>query len=243
MSLSFLLPTLAGLSTMIGYIFIFKKESNIVLIKSLSFASGVMFCVSIFDLLPESFKQLQNIYKIFPAILLLLIGLNIGVIISIIFDKKIKIENETSLYKVGIITMLAIIIHNIPEGIITYMATSINIKMGIHLTIAIALHNIPEGISIAIPIYYATKDKKKTLLYTIIAALSEPLGAIMAMLFLKQFITINIIGILYSIISGIMIYISICEILKESLSYNKTKYTIIYFIMGIIVMYLSINLF
>ena len=240
MFLSFLLPTIAGLSTIIGYLFIYKKETSKTLISSLAFASGVMLSLSIFELIPEAIKLLSQIYKPFPKYLILIIGLNIGIIISIILDKKIKTGSKDNLYKIGIITMIAIIIHNIPEGIVTYIATKFNLKTGLHLSLAIALHNIPEGISIAIPIYYSTKNKKKALLYTVISALSEPLGAVGAHMLLKNIITPNIIALLYTITSGIMIYISVFELLEESIKYNNKKSTIKYFILGIIIMYLSI---
>lgn len=242
-SLPFLLPLLAGLSTMIGCLFIFKKEQNSLLVSALAFASGVMFCVSILDLIPESFKELHNVYKLFPTILLSLIGINIGFIISNLFDKKIHIAKESRLYKIGIISMLAIIIHNIPEGIITYMTTTMDYHLGINLSIAIALHNIPEGISIAVPIYYSTKSKGKAIFYTFISAMSEPLGALLAHVFLSKLITASFIGILYSIIAGIMLYISLFELLPESLTYKKKKKTILFFLLGMFIMYLSLKLF
>lgn len=228
---------------MIGCLFILKKEHNHILVSALAFAAGVMFCVSILDLIPESIKELSGVYKLFPTILLSLIGINIGFIISNLFDKKIHLNKESRLYKIGIISMLAIIIHNIPEGIITYMTTTMDQRLGINLSIAIALHNIPEGISIAVPIYYSTKSKGKALLYTFISAISEPLGAVLAHVFLKEFITPSFIGILYSIIAGIMLYISMFELLPESLSYKKKKKTILFFIIGILIMYLSLKLF
>ena len=139
--------------------------------------------------------------------------------------------------------MLAIIIHNLPEGIITFLTASINLKLGLSLAIAIMLHNIPEGISIAVPIYYSTKSRLKALFYTIIAAISEPLGALLAFLFLKNYITNFLLGIMLSLIAGIMSNISLYELFPESLKYKRKKLTIISTIIGIIFMYLSINLF
>ena len=113
--------------------------------------------------------------------------------------------------------MLAIIMHNIPEGIATFIATNTNISLGISLTIAIALHNIPEGISIAVPIYYSTKSRRKALLYTLISGLSEPLGALLAFLFLKPLMYNFVMGILMSMIAGIMTHIAFYELLPTSL--------------------------
>ena len=128
--------------------------------------------------------------------------------------------------------MLAIILHNIPEGIATYMAGNTSLSLGITLTIAIALHNIPEGISISIPIYFATGSKIKALLYTFISGLSELLGAIITYLFLKPFIKNAIMGCLFAIIAGIMTHISISELLPTSFKFNNKTKSIVFFILG-----------
>ena len=150
---AFILSFLAGLSTVIGSFIIYfdkNKNSKIVWI-SLSFAAGVMICVSITDLLPNSFKTILNVTNIFPRLILTLIFLVIGIIISMLIDKYLPSNyektNNKGLYKIGIISMVAIILHNIPEGIATFITSSNNLKLGITLTIAIALHNIPEDCS------------------------------------------------------------------------------------------------
>ena len=137
--------------------------------------------------------------------------------------------------------MLAIILHNIPEGIATFMTISTNIKIGLSLSIAIALHNIPEGISISMPIYSSTKSKSKAISYTFISALSEPFGAIIAFLFLKDIMNNLLMGMLLAMIAGIMLHISFYELLPESLSYNNKKLSILFFIIG--VLFMSINHF
>ena len=183
---AFLITTLAGLSTMIGSLLIFyKKKTDNIITTSLAFASGVMMCVSITDLIPESISSLKTNFYVIPSILISLIFIVIGIIISISIDKYL-LENKDNnkLYRVGIISMLAIILHNIPEGIATFMASTTDISLGISLAIAIALHNIPEGISISIPIYYATNSRIKALSYTFLSGMSELVGAIITYLFL-----------------------------------------------------------
>ena len=174
---------------MLGSIFIFNKKNENIIIAALAFASGVMSTVSITDLMPESYNLLINIFPKFPAIIYMLIFVVSGILFSMFIDKYIPTDN--SLYRVGVFAMLAIIIHNIPEGIATFMATNTNIMLGISLTIAIALHNIPEGISISIPIYYATNSKFKAIFYTFISAISEPFGALLTYLFLSNYINFN----------------------------------------------------
>ena len=183
---SLILTTIAGLSTLLGTIPIFINKKNNIIISALSFAAGVMITVSIIDLIPEAVNYIEKTIMPFPTIIITSIFIVIGIIISMTIDKYINMKREGELYKIGLISMIAIIMHNIPEGIITYLSSETNIKLGISLTIAIALHNIPEGITIAIPIYYSTKSKIKAITYTLISALSEPLGALLTMLFLKK---------------------------------------------------------
>lgn len=230
---SFLLTSLAGLSTLIGAFIIFfsKKKKDSIIIGSLSFASGVMIIVSFTDLIPNSYNLFTNTYSMIFSLLLLLLAMNIGVILSKTINKLIP-NNNNSLYRVGILSMLAIMLHNIPEGIATYITNCSDITLGLALTIAIAAHNIPEGISISIPIYYSTGSKLKAFLYTFISGISELIGAILAAIFLKSFINDTLMAFLYSIIAGIMIYLSITELLKTSLNYKRYNITWISFIVG-----------
>ena len=242
--MGFILTILAGLSTMLGTIFIFiKKRSDNIIIGSLSFASGVMLAVSITDLIPESYSLLTNLFPKFPAIIYMLIFVVSGILFSMLIDKYIPTTNynNSNLYRVGIFSMLAIIIHNIPEGIATFMATNSDMMLGISLAMAIALHNIPEGISISIPIFYATNNKLKALFYTFISGISEPFGALLTYLFLSNFINDRIMGFLFGIIAGIMIHIALYELLPTAKSYNNKKIVYLFFIIGII--FMTINHF
>ncbi len=237
--MAFFLTTIAGLSTMLGTIpiFIKLKNENKIIAGSLAFAAGVMICVSITDLIPESIMMLEENYNGALTILLSFLFLMIGIISSNFIDKTLPTTTKNiPLYKVGVISMLAIILHNIPEGIATFISTTKDTALGLSLTIAIALHNIPEGISISVPIYYATKKRGKAFLYTFISALSEPLGAILTYLFLLPFINNVILGLLFSFIAGIMIQISMSELLPTSTSYQVPKLTKLFFIIGVIFM-------
>ena len=240
----FILTTLAGLATLIGSlpIFIKIKNKDHLIAASCSFASGVMISISILDLFPESIRYLSKYFNSFIVISLSFIFLILGIIISMLLDNYFdKVSNSSSLFKVGILSMFAIILHNIPEGIVTYIVSNKNFILGFSICIAIALHNIPEGISIAIPIYYSTKSKKKALIYTLIASLSEPFGAILTQLFLINYINDFILGLLFSFIAGIMIQISSSKLLPTSNEYNK-KYSKIFFIIGFITMLISLIL-
>lgn len=122
----------------------------------------------------------------------------------------------------------------------TFISTTKDTSLGISLGIAIAMHNIPEGISISIPIYYATKSKGKALIYTFISGLSETFGAIITYLFLLPFINEVILGLLFSLIAGIMLYISFVELLPTSVSYEENNITKIFFIIGLVFMLLKL---
>lgn len=235
---SFFLTCISGFSTLIGYFVInLKKDKRKLLASSLYFASGVMLLVSVIDLIPSSFNYINSYYFVIFAILLVLFFITLGIVISMMIDKFLP-DNNDNIYHLGIMTMLVIILHNLPEGIITYITSTSDIKLGISLTLAIAMHNIPEGISIAVPIYYATKSKKKAFLYTLISGFSEPLGAIISYLFLAKYVNNVILGFLFAIIAGIMIHIACYELLPNAKKqgYDKGFW---FFFLGMLVMLLS----
>lgn len=242
---AFILSFLAGISTVIGALVIFfdKRKNNKIVEVSLSFAAGVMICVSLTDLLPNSFKMILDNNNLFPKIILSLIFMTFGIIISMLIDKylpdnSLNTDNK-GLYKIGIISMVAIVLHNIPEGIATFITSNNNLKLGITLTIAIALHNIPEGISIAVPIYHSSNNKLKAFLYALLSGMSEVLGSILAYLFLAPLINDHIMAALYAIIAGIMIHISVYELIPGAYKESTLKNVLKYFLIGFGVMVLS----
>lgn len=125
------------------------------------------------------------------------------------------------------------------EGIITYLTSTTDFRLGITLAFAIALHNIPEGISISIPIYYSTGSRRKALFYTFISGISEPLGAVLAYFFLAPIVTPFVMGLFYAIIAGIMVHISVYELLPESCSYHKIGLTVLSLLLGILFMFIG----
>lgn len=234
---SFLITSIAGLSTLFGMIPIFLKIKNkdTIINASLSFASGVMLSVSLFSLLPESITLLSSKYNHKGIIVVVLLFSIIGVFLASFIDKVFKrIDNK--LYKLGIINSIALMIHNIPEGILTFSTTTVNVSLGITLALSILFHNIPEGISISIPIYYSTKSKLKAFLYTFISGFSEILGAVITYIFLYKYINNSFIGVILSLTVGIMSYISLKELLPTAIKYQNKRITILFFIIGFIFM-------
>ncbi len=235
---SFIISGLAGLSTMIGTIIIFFRVKNVdkIIGASLAFASGVMITICATDLLPASIDILSNKYATIPIILILSLFLVVGLIISIFINKIVPSNDNNKLFRTGILSMFILMLHNIPEGIATFITANDNIKFGVILALAISFHNIPEGISIAVPIYYSTKSKIKALFYTFVAGFSELVGAILAYFFLLPYINEYVFSALYAIISGLMIHISMYELLPTSFKYSSKGTIAKYIVFGILVM-------
>ena len=192
---SFVLSSIAGLSTMLGCLGILipvkKKEEFITF--SISLSLSVMIMISVFDLIPSSIKELGN--NALLSLIYFIVFFLLGVILTNTLNKLVEKQKESNnLYKLGILSFIVLVMHNLPEGILTFMSTYQDFKLGLSLCLAITLHNIPEGISIAVPIYYATGNIKEALKCTFLSALAEPLGALLAFLIFKNFITKEIIS-------------------------------------------------
>jgi zinc transporter, ZIP family len=157
--------------------------------------------------------------------------------------------HHRKLMRMGLFTALAIGIHNFPEGLATFLAALQDPSLGAAIAIAVALHNIPEGISVSVPIFYATGDRKKAFLYSALSGLAEPLGAIIAYLGIRLFFGGNegvvppqIMGILFGGVAGIMVYISLDELLPTSRAYGKGHDSLFGLVAGMLVMALSLLL-
>lgn len=238
---SFTITALAGFSTLFGLIpcFIKNKSKEMVISFSLAFSAGVMIVISLISLIPESLGLFSHIFKLFPACLIVAISIVLGIIFSMTIDQKIdNYISNNQLYKLGLISVVALMLHNIPEGITTFISSNLDSKLGLVLAISIALHNIPEGISIAVPIYYSTGKIKKAFVYTLISGFSEFLGAVLAYLFLANFINDFMLAIILSATAGIMIHISIYELIPNAFSYQNKKVTLLALVLGEFVMLL-----
>ncbi len=243
---SFLITFMAGIATILGILPCYLKEKykDKVITLSLAFSSGVMFTISLISLIPEATFLFGSIFKPIPLIIITLIFIVLGILFSAIIDEKIEEQfTKNKLYKLGIISVIVLMLHNIPEGITTFISTNKDVSLGLSLSLAIALHNIPEGISIAVPIYYSTNNRKKAFLYTLISGFSELFGAVIAYLFIAKYVNNFILGVILAITAGIMLHISLYELFPNSISYKKYKTTFIGFLLGILIMVLCETLF
>ena len=239
-----LVSTIAGLSTMLGaFVIFFKcKEQNVhkFITASLTFSLAIMIGISITDLIPESTYIILSSYGIGKGIVVSVITFIIGIILIKYLHKLMdKTEQANDLYKLGILNMLALILHNFPEGIATFMSSYKDIELGLKLGLAIAFHNIPEGISIAVPIYYATKSKKNALFKTFLSGIAEPIGAILAYIFLSKYITDTFISMILLLVGGIMITLAIEVIYPKARKYNLNKYLYLGLFVGTILILIN----
>jgi len=258
--IAFALTIFAGLSTGIGSAFAFwaKKTNTKFLSASLGFSAGVMIYISFAELYFESKNALQIQLGQITGEWIAFLSFLGGMIITAIIDKLVpshenpheihKIEEikeevppeNNKLYRVGIITALIIAIHNFPEGLATFTIALKDISLGIPVAIAIAIHNIPEGIAVSVPVYYSTGNRKKAFLYSFLSGLSEPVGAFIGYLFLAPFFNDTVFGILSGLIAGIMVFISLDELLPAAREYGKPHLSIYGLIVGIIVIAISL---
>lgn len=154
-----------------------------------------------------------------------------------------KAEKERSgLLRTGFVSALAIGIHNFPEGLATFMAAVVDPRLGLTIAIAIAIHNIPEGIGVAVPIYFATGSKRKAFVTTFLSGLAEPVGGLVGYLVLAPYLSEQLMGIVFGVVAGIMVYISLDELLPASEKYGEHHVSIMGLIAGMAVMAVSLQL-
>ncbi len=262
--IAFFLTLLAGLATGIGSAMVlFTKRTNQKLLAfALGLSAGVMLYVSFVEILPESIVALTAFYPDKQATIYAVLSFFVGIGMIATIDYLIpeagnphemrSIEEMTgghhaqankNLMRMGIFTAAAIAIHNFPEGISTFIAALEDPKMGIAITTAIAIHNIPEGIAVAIPIFYATGNRKKAFGLSFASGLSEPLGAVIGYLLMVQFTGNQVNGLVFAAVAGIMVYISLDELLPAAEKYGQHHMAIRGVIAGMAVMALSLILF
>jgi ZIP family zinc transporter len=164
-------------------------------------------------------------------------------------DSDLHVHHQGELMRMGLFTALAIGIHNFPEGLATFLAALQDPALGAAIAVAIALHNIPEGISVSVPIYYATGDRKRAFVYSLLSGISEPVGAGLAYIALRFIlgrstgvIPPEIMGILFAGVAGIMVYISLDELLPTSRAYGKGHDSLYGLVAGMVVMSVSLLL-
>jgi len=244
--IALLLAAAAGFSTAIGGLIgvTIKKPGPRFTTFSLSFSAGVMILLSFVELLPIGIKSVG----FGAALMAFFAGMFIMFFIDAIIPHDYLAESNLpeeqhrnrNLARTGFFIALGICIHNFPEGIATFSGTMQSINLGIIIAVAIALHNIPEGIAVTVPVYAATGNRRKALSWSIFSGAVELLGAVVAAIVLMPFLNAALLGIVLSVVAGIMIFISVDELIPVSRSYGHEHLSILGFIVGMMIMALSL---
>lgn len=251
-----LMTVLAGFATVIGgfITFLVKKNNLKILSLGLGFSAGVMIFVSFTEILSTAEELLKNYYPV-DYHWIVFFGFIAGTVVSKLIDtflpdhveEDIDVDSEhctrhSRIKRAGLLTAIAIAVHNFPEGLGTFLVTSQDVTIGISVALAIALHNIPEGIAVALPIYHATGKKRMAIWYSFWTGMTEPLGALIGLALLHWFLPQVFVGFFMAAVVGIMIYISFDTLLPLSHEYGDWHYAITGIMSGIIVIWASLLL-
>ncbi len=260
---AFTLTLLAGLSTGIGSaLAFFTKETNTKFLSvALGFSAGVMIYVSFMEILCESQEYLMEHVGKTNGMWIAIASFFGGIFLIAIIDKLIpsfenpheihkveelydreEMKKKRKLLRVGVFTATAIAVHNFPEGLSTFAAAITDAHLGLAIAVAIAIHNIPEGIAVSIPIFYATKSRKKAFIYSFLSGLAEVLGAIVGLVLFVYILNGIAMGILLGAVAGIMVFISLDQLLPTAREYGEHHLSIYGLLIGMAVMAISILL-
>ncbi len=246
----------AGLSTGIGSAIAFfcKKTNTKFLSIALGFSAGVMVYVSFVELFPQALSLATEGGSSTPDLSIVLaffIGIGFIFLIDMLIPsaenpheihmvEEMQGDTNRQLKRTGVIMTLAIAIHNFPEGIATFTAAYVDPTIAIPIAVAIAIHNIPEGIAVSVPIYYSTGSRKKAFWYSFLSGMAEPVGGLMGYFLLRPFLTPYTLGLVMAGVAGIMVFISVDELIPAAERYGEHHYSIAGFVGGMVVMALSL---
>ncbi|HZK24731.1 MAG TPA: zinc transporter ZupT [Oscillospiraceae bacterium] len=248
----------AGLSTVVGSLFAcYTTQTNKKFLSAaLGVSAGVMIYVSMIEIFPEARASLTLIYGAKKGYWVTTLAFFAGIALIAIIDLLVpsadnphEIQdvddsaNDANLLRIGLFSALAVAIHNFPEGLATFVSAIQDPKLGLSIAIAIAIHNIPEGIAISCPVYFATGDRKKAVLYSLLSGFAEPIGAVVGYFLLLNFLSDAVFGITFAGVAGIMVYISLDELLPTAEKYGEHHIAILGLVSGMAVMALSLLLF
>jgi ZIP family zinc transporter len=260
---AFLLTLFAGLATGVGSVLalLTRKTSPRFLSASLGFSAGVMLYVSFAEILVKAQETLTVSLGEKPGAWATVGGFFGGILLIALIDNLIpetenphelhtveemdgqSEEHKTKLMRMGVLTALAIAIHNFPEGLATFAAALHDPALGVPVAVAIAIHNIPEGIAVAVPVFYATGSRKRAFCLSFLSGLSEPVGALVGYLLLRNYLNDTVLGMVFAGVAGIMVYISLDELLPSAQEFGEHHVAILGLVGGMAVMAVSLLLF
>ena len=260
--LAFILTAIAGLSTGIGSLLAFftQRTNRSFLSMALGFSAGVMIYVSLVEIFVKAQDALTHVHGPQRGAWLTVGAFFGGILVIAIIDRVIpsyenpheahaieemqrSVSPDSRLMRMGVFTALAIAIHNFPEGLATFFGVLQDPAVGIAIAVAIAIHNIPEGISVAVPIYFATGSRRQAFWLSFLSGVSEPVGAIIGYTVLRPFFSPTVFGVLFASVAGIMVFVSLDELLPTAKEYGTGHVAIYGLVTGMAVMALSLLLF
>ncbi len=245
-----LITTLAGLSTGLGGLLcLLRRPTDRAMAVSMGFAGGVMLTVSLMDMLPGALSWYRRALPPFSAGMAMASLLAMGMLVAALLERCLPGEaafaqgldpHRARALRSALVTGLALLLHNLPEGILTLFTGVADPQLGLRLALAIALHNIPEGIAVAVPLYYATKSGAKAAGAAFASGLAEPLGAVLAYSLLHPSLTDGFLNGLMVLIAGVMSWVSVAELLPAGFAFGKKLGTAAGFGLGALVMLFGI---
>ena len=240
--IAFMLTLFAGISTGIGSAIAFfaKRTNTSFLSVSLGFSAGVMIYVSFAELLPNAIISLTDMHGVKTGTIYATISFFAGILIIMLIDKFVpKYENPHEMRSIEDISQVQ---HHYRTSAKQPSQGGL-LRVGMVTALVLAIHNIPEGISVSVPVFYATGNRKKAFWLSFLSGLAEPLGALIGYAILAPFLNDNIFGIIFGIIAGIMVFISLDELLPAAETYGKHHLAIYGMVAGMAVMAVSLLLF
>lgn len=245
---AFLISLLAGLTTVIGGVLATHRRmrERAFIAVSLAFAAGAMVFVSFTQVIPTGVDLLAEFMDKKQALLAVYAAFFAGVLLVLAIDRVLpqslnpseiegaegKTKINKRLLRSGVLVAGVLALHNFPEGMSTFVASYQDMSLGIILAVAIAVHNIPEGIAAAAPIYAATRSRARAIKWALISGLTEPLGALVAIGLIALAFPTDIFGVLFGLVAGMMVFISLDELLPAARRYQTKPHQSIYGMFG-----------
>ena len=266
--LAFGVTLFAGLATGIGsaIAFLSKTTNKAFFALSMGFSAGVMIYLSFAEILPKATDYIAVEQGEIQGAAIAAGALVAGMVLMALIDALVpsganphentQVElmqpgeldaaglgvEQRRLLQTGVFVALAIAIHNFPEGLATFLLVLDDPQVGIALAVAVAMHNIPEGIAVSVPVYYATKSKIKAFRLSFLSGLAEPAGAVIGYLILAPFLSDFLLGIIFAMVAGVMVFLAIDTLLPTAKNSARGHLTVYGVIAGMAVMAASLVL-
>jgi ZIP family zinc transporter len=258
-AVAFALTLFAGLATGIGsaLALLARRTNTRFLSAALGFSAGVMVYVSFVEILADARTTLVAELGLRPGGWVAVLSFFGGIGLTALIDRLVpaaenpheihRVEEmhrrpDAHLMRMGLLSAVAIALHNFPEGIATFVAALDQPRLGASIAAAVAIHNVPEGIAVAVPVFYATGSRARAFAWSFLSGLSEPVGALVAWLLLSGLPGNALKGVMFAAVAGVMVFISFDELLPTAREYGEHHVAVYGLTAGMAVMAASLVL-